>query len=243
MTHNLEPARGTRPVTTLTPPPKSWWRSWQLWLGVLAVLIVFNAIYALPRYLSGDPAQVRILLDQNVSLHYPLVVAHVVTGNIAMVTLFFQLWPWLRRNHPRFHRISGRVHIFAGALPSALFGFAMLFLRPGPAGSLGLALAATGWIFTILIALKRARQRRIAEHRRWMVYSFAFALSTSWGRIVFVLMTVIPGFTISDAVLTDFANWASWVVNLLVAHWWLERSARRRRQRAGRTSEEFLRAA
>jgi hypothetical protein len=204
--------------------PDTWWRQPYLWLVVLGGLVVFNLIYALPRYLSMDPSQSRSLLDPEIpTLHFTFVSLHAITGNIAMVTVFLQLWPWLRRHHPRAHRISGHVYIWAGALPSALLAvFALVPLRPFTNGSLGLGVSGLVWIVTTVIGLRLARAHRYAEHRRWMVYSFALAMATTWGRIPAVLLPMFPDFQVDVNLLVESTNWLSWVLNLFLAHWWVE---------------------
>ncbi len=53
-----------------------------------------------------------------------------------------------------------------------------------------------------------------------MAYSFAMALSIIWARPAFALL-LVPGF---DARwITDNMTWVTWVVNLGIAHWWLNR--------------------
>ncbi|MFV2013414.1 MULTISPECIES: DUF2306 domain-containing protein [unclassified Micromonospora] len=217
-----------RTPTTTPDRPGSWWRQRYLWLVLLLGLVVFNLVYALPRYLSLDPAQSRSGLDPSVSAHFGLLVAHVVTGNIAMVTVLLQLWPWLRRNLPQVHRISGRVYILAGALPSAALGlFALIPLRPNHSGSVGLGVMGLLWIVTTLVGWRMARQGRFAEHQRWMLYSFALALGTSWGRVVVSLLTAFPTLPVNFSLLVEVNNWLGWIMNLLIVHLWIESRAKR----------------
>ncbi|MER7211552.1 DUF2306 domain-containing protein [Streptosporangium sp. NPDC000239] len=210
--------------------PWPWWRS--PWLYGLGALVVFNLIYALPRYLSFDPVLSRTRIDPGFALHYPVVVAHVVAGNVALVTVFVQLLPWVRRHRPGLHRISGRVYVFAGALPASLLSLVLLPYSTAPMGKLGLATMAVLWIATSLAGLRAARQRRYVDHRRWMVYSFALAMGTSWGRVI--SQFAIPGNGIDVAVFFDISSWMGWVVSLVAAYLWLERTTPRRRVPAGR---------
>ncbi|MFD5438076.1 DUF2306 domain-containing protein [Kitasatospora sp. NPDC127067] len=235
MTRNTKPSGAlaagpehARPGTGAGATAPSWWQS--PWVTALAVLVVFNLVYAFPRYLTGGPGQARIPLDPSFPAHYAVLVGHVVFGNISMVTVFLQVLPWIRRNHPAVHRISGRVYIFAGALPGGLLALVLLPYSTAPSGRIGLAMMGVLWLLTTVLGLRAALQRRFVDHRRWMVYSFALALGTSWGRVVVELMGYIPGFKLDLPVLLEVANWAGWVLNLLVAHWWLERTGPRAAQ-------------
>ena len=216
----LATARPQSPTRPGARDGHPWLRSW--WTLVLAVIVVFNLIYALPRYLSFDPARSRSTLDPSFALHFPVLVAHIVAGNLALVTLVVQLIPWIRRNHPAVHRASGRIYIFGGAIPSALLALVLLPYSTAPMGRLGLAAMAVLWITTTSVAYVMVRRHRYLEHRRWMLYSFALALGTSWGRVISVFAT--PGMDIDVALFFDISSWLGWVVSLLAVHWYVERT-------------------
>ncbi|GAB2893705.1 hypothetical protein GCM10027074_72090 [Streptomyces deserti] len=194
-------------------------------MAALAVVVVFNLLYAFPRYLSGDPQQSRIPLDPGFSQHYLVVVLHAVLGNLALVTVLLQVLPWIRRHHPRVHRVSGRVYLFAAALPTTVLAFALVPFSQAPFGAFGLMLSGVLWIVTTLLGYRAARRRRYIDHRRWMIYSFAISLGTTWGRVLSELMQAFPGFEVSLSFMLELSTWGSWVINLLIAHWWLDRTA------------------
>lgn len=227
----LERPAGTGEVgaaagTAVAPKPKvRWWRT--PWGAGLLAVVVFNLVYALPRYLKFEPSQARIMLDPTFRYHFAVLVAHVITGNLAMVTLFIQVLPWIRRNYVNVHRISGYVYVFGGALPSALLALVLLPHSIAPVGKVGLATMAVLWIGTTLQGFRMQWLHRYADHRRWMYYSFALALGTSWGRILGTIMQHVPAFHINIMAFLEIANWLGWVFNLLVAQWWLDRTARR----------------
>jgi hypothetical protein len=66
-----------------------------------------------------------------------------------------------------------------------------------------------------------ARQRRFAEHRAWMIRSFALTTSTVVNRLWLVLTHHRSVAIIIAA--ASASVWLSWVVNLLIAEWWLQR--------------------
>jgi hypothetical protein len=82
------------------------------------------------------------------------------------------------------------------------------------------------WIATTVVGYRRAVQHRYASHQRWMVYSFALSLGTSWGRVIVVTLGLFPTFQINFNILVDVTSWL-WVITLLIAHWWVESRATR----------------
>ncbi|WP_020670831.1 DUF2306 domain-containing protein [Amycolatopsis nigrescens] len=194
-------------------------------LGFAVVAAAFAGYQVLP-YLSLDPGASRIPTQD--ALHYAFLAGHVITGTIAVLCTIAQLWPWLRRHHPRAHRVSGRIYLFAGALPCAVLALAMFPVSYGP-GSVAVLMSAVLWSVTAVLGWKTARQRRYAEHRRWMLYSFAIMWGLAfWGFVIGYALKYLSPVEIDNATVVEAARWVGWVGNLLVVHWWLER-------RAGRT--------
>jgi len=81
------------------------------WVVPLALLTVIFIAYAVPPYLTLDPAQARTQPMPPHASYYPLLVTHIFLGSIALLAACLQVWPWLRRSHPAVHRWSGRVYV------------------------------------------------------------------------------------------------------------------------------------
>jgi hypothetical protein len=224
------PGQPQRPIDVVPPPRLRWWQN--PLVVALAVIVVVNLLYALPRYLTFDPDMSRNPIDPDSPMQFPLVIVHLLTGNLAMVTVFLQVLPSVRRRYPKIHRISGRLYIFGGVLPSALVGLYLLPYLPTPFGQIGLATEATMWVSTTAVGFYFIRKRKYLKHRRWMVYSFALALGTSWSRVLYYAYLGIPGFNLDPNAFLEITSWLGWMVNLLVAQWWLERTARRQDAKA-----------
>jgi hypothetical protein len=172
-------------------------------------------------------------------LHYPLLVAHILFGSVALVTACLQIWPWLRRTHPAVHRWSGRAYLFGGVFPG---GLAVLAVSPvsstGPVSSVGNTALAVLWLVTGVAGYRAARAHRYGDHRRWMLRSVALTFSIVANRIWLVAYFLLFSPFLGDdppalAVAAAGASvWSSWVVNLLVVEWWVLRPPGRRRHRA-----------
>jgi hypothetical protein len=204
----------------------------------LGLVTVAFLVYALPPYLGLDPAQARLAQPAGTPWFYPALVAHVGFGSIALLTAVLQVWPWLRRHHPEVHRWSGRLYVFGGVLPAsvAALGVAPFSVAGGPVAHVGNTLLALLWFGTAVAGYRAARARRFAEHREWMLRSTALAFSIVVNRVwtVVCLLVFAPsvfgGGPVVEAELNQAvgaAAWLSWVLNLLLVEWWLQRTRRR----------------
>ncbi|MBY8870322.1 DUF2306 domain-containing protein [Micromonospora sp. PLK6-60] len=234
------------PPTTSAPAGRRRVSRQLRWAVPLLLVAIAFVAYALPPYLTLDPSQSRLPVPEAHPQYYPLLVAHIVFGSVALLAGSFQVWPWFRRRYPVAHRWLGRAYLFGGVFPA---GIAVLGVAPlsstGFVSQVGNTMLAVLWLATSVAGYRMARQRRFAEHRRWMIRSFALTLSIVLNRLWVVLFVVLllPQVDTTyggdqDAMIRAAAGasvWLSWVVNLLVVQWWLERGdSRARARRAGR---------
>lgn len=201
-------------------------------LGVTALVCVAFLVVELPAYLGLDPAQSRVPIRHDYAWHYPLLWVHIVCGSVALLTACLQIWPWLRRRHPRVHRWSGRVYLCGGVLPG---GVAVLGVAPvsstGFVSSVGNTALGVLWLVTGVAGWRAARARRFADHRMWMIRSvaltFSIVVNRAWVVLYVVVLSVLdPGDPELVVHAASASVWTSWVVNLLVAEWWFGRRRR-----------------
>jgi uncharacterized membrane protein YozB (DUF420 family) len=208
------------------PRPK-WWR--RPWLAPLALVVAAFLAYSLPPYLSFDPAQSRVPTPPGFAAHYWFLVGHILFGSIAIGGVILQIWPWLRRTHPVVHRRVGRVYIFGGAIPSALMAMTIGFSSPfGPAAGVLNVFAALLWLGFTIAGWRATRQRRYADHRKWMVRSFAMTMNTLLSRVYAPIAFLSLSSSYPDHVsLIQAASTASGTMSLLtlllLSQWWLDR--------------------
>lgn len=229
----------TQDRPTAVAPRVPWYR--RPWIVPLMLLATVFIAFSIPRYLTFDPAQSRVPTPEGFPLHYPLLVGHVIFGSVAMVTACFQIWPAFRDRHPRVHRIMGRTYVFAGVLPAGLLGLVIGATSPfGPITRVSDVMLALLWLGITVAGIRMAILKRHAEHRRWMVRSFALTFSIVANRFIGipVVIALAPGFEADDPALFAAAGaisaWLGWTLTLLFAEWWLERGtpAQRRARKA-----------
>ncbi|MER6843923.1 DUF2306 domain-containing protein [Streptomyces platensis] len=206
------------------------------WLVPLAVVTVLVTARALTAYVPPDLHTSRVPLRGE--LHYALLVAHIATATIAVLTGLAQSWPWLRRRSPAAHRWTGRAYFFAGVFPSALVGIPVIGLTPlGLSNQASLAVLDALWLLTGIAGYRAARQRRYADHRVWMVRNYALTLVAITSRLIQPLFEHLVAAQLADPVsyagdalaaghdIAGATAWTALVLQLIAAECLLRRRA------------------
>ncbi|MDE3723628.1 DUF2306 domain-containing protein [Nocardiopsis sp. N85] len=236
-TDTAEPRPRPRPPLE----PVRWWR--RPWIAPLALFSVTFLLYSVPPYASLDPADARLPIPETPAWYFPVMLVHIFGGTLLTVLVILQVWPWLRSRHPVVHRWSGRIYVLAG-IP--LVGVPALLIAPFSSTGLGTQVSNTLWAvlwstFTLL-GYVMARRRRFADHREWMLRSFALIYGIAFNRVVILLLLplailqartgAIPN---TEAAITlaiaPASSFLSWVVPLLFVEWWIKYRGPRGRRR------------
>ena len=208
-------------ATVATRPARA--TSWSVriaWI-VLALLCLGIAAYS-SRYLLHPPQTAAQALGN--PLGVPWLVIHVTGAVTALVLGSLQFLPALRRGLSPPHRWVGRVYVI-GCLVGGVAG---LILAPGshagPIASTGFGGLAVIWIAVNILGWRAAVRGRFAEHRRWMIRSWALTLAAVTLRLYLPLVMVLD---------LPFLPWyraisfLAWVPNLIAAEFWLRRAKSR----------------
>ncbi|GAA1091679.1 DUF2306 domain-containing protein [Nocardiopsis composta] len=234
----LDPAPAERPRRPRRSTP--WWR--RPWVAPLALATLVFLSFSVPRYAALDPEQALFFAEGpawSYAWYYPVLVTHIFAGAVAMLAVCLQVWPWLRRRHPAVHRWSGRVYVWLG-LP--LVGLASLAIAPlsstGPGTAVSNVVWSLLWITCTAAGYLAVRRRRHAEHRVWMLRSFALIFAIALNRIWAVVCTAVMLPLLDTAFAGDEAammmtiaassSWLSWTVNLIAVEWWMQHRGRAR---------------
>jgi Predicted membrane protein (DUF2306) len=214
-----------------------------MWLMAFATAI-FSARYFLipPRWFTVPAAasllkgpvgeSLKNLAPYLYNNHRFVLLFHIACGIFALVLGLFQFVPSLRSSRSGMHRTMGMLYVSAVVL-SGIAGFPLSFMmyaahspaiRPLFLPTLvGLASLSIAWPLTTLMALTRAKQRRFADHRAWMIRSYALTFSAPTARLLAPLLFLLTG----DIVLAINVTFVSWPLNLLVAQFLIRHSALR----------------
>jgi len=199
----------------------------------LALVVAVFLAYSVPPYLTLDPAQSRVPAPAGFAAHYWFLVAHITFGTVAIVGVVLQVWPWLRRTHPVVHRRVGRVYVFGGAIPAAVMAATIGAVSPfGPVVAAIDVVAALLWLGFTIAGWRAVRQRRFADHRKWMVRSFAMTMHTLLTRALSPLgfLVVMPRIADKTEMILSAATVSgvlSVLTLLLLSQWWLDRTPKK----------------
>src|ERR1700692_5077337 len=166
------------PTSTLLAPKTAGSRSKTvLWISLgLTALFVFITSEALlvTDYPMYRAYRLQVIADRH------LLIPHTLCGIIALLAGPMQFSSRLRQRHLKFHGVLGRIYVISVFI-GALTGIALAAGRPGMPGT---SMQAAAWIVCTTAAFITARNRQIAQHRQWMVPSYAVTFTFVSSRVL-----------------------------------------------------------
>jgi uncharacterized membrane protein YozB (DUF420 family) len=214
-----------------------------VWFFALAIAIFSARYFMNPPPLVNPPDGLKILQGpvgeslKNAAPylynhHRALLLTHISCGIVALVFGLFQFARSLRKSRPVLHRMMGRFYVAAtvlGGIMGIPLSF-MMFVPYAPAIRIlfyptlaGLVSLSVAWPIITLMAVTRAMQHRFADHRAWMIRSYALTFAAPTSRIIAPLLLLLTG----DLVLAINVTFVSWPVNLIVSELLIRREANR----------------
>ena len=201
--------------------PKLGW--FLIGLSIL-VLLIFAVIRVIDTYGGAPP---RSLFEARY-LQSPVISAiHMFSGIIFVLLAPLQFIPKLRARHLGVHRVMGRVLICC-ALIAGFYGIVAAVVLPvfgGLASETASWFFGTIFIFALLRAFWCVRNRKIAQHREWMIRAFALALGVGAQRIILGILIASTDYTLVDAFGPGL--WMGFGFNLILAEVWINVSRAR----------------
>lgn len=171
--------------------------------------------------IRDDVAFLAIKQDYTPYLHYRIAFFTHVFASILVLpagfTQFSKNW--------KLHRSVGRLYAYVTLLLAGPSGLIIaLYANGGWSSRLAFCLLALLWIFFTAMGVKTARQRNFNAHRRWMLRSFALALSAitlrAWK------LALVLAFHPRPMDVYRIVAWLGWTLNLVVAEWLIRRQSK-----------------
>ncbi len=123
-------------------------------------------------------------------------IAHASFAGLAMLMGAFQFSNRLRARYLTVHRVMGYIYV-VGVFIGAPFGIPVAKRLDGMSLTFASGVQAFGWMTCTAIALYCIRRGNIAQHRRWMMRGYAFAMVFTVARLIIpippILRLGLPG--------------------------------------------------
>ncbi|MET1110642.1 MAG: DUF2306 domain-containing protein [Allosphingosinicella sp.] len=189
------------------------------WRALVVLFTVEIAIVSALRYFAGfEPPPEPIAANAFAS---PFLVLHVAGGVAALLAGPLQFVRRIRARLPSFHRAAGRIYVLACAI-GAPAGFVLAVgTTSGPVAGAGFAVQALLWAAFTWIGYRAAVERRFADHREWMLRSYALTAAAITLRLMlpaalFAGLDFVPAYRV--------IAWLAWTVNLAAVEYHIRRN-------------------
>jgi len=191
---------------------------------LFAVLVILMAIYPMiyinlennSGFLSSKLQQVLVNPIWMGSFYF-----HIVFGSISLLTGWPQFLPKLRSRYLKFHRKLGIVYLGSVSIGGFCGLYMAFYANGGLVSVFGFIALAVCWLFTTWKAFLHIRKNQIVLHQAWMMRSYALTFAAVTLRI---WLPALSGFGLEFITAYKIISWLSWVPNLLVAEWLINRT-------------------
>ncbi len=138
---------------------------------------------------------------------------HIIFGGIALFIGWLQFLSKLRIRKPVLHKTIGKIYVFSVFISSLSAIYLGFFANEGIVASIGFILLGIIWFTTTLKALLSIQKKKISDHQKWMIFSYAACFSAVTLRVYLPLLTV--WFEAETAY--KIVAWLCWVPNIILA--------------------------
>lgn len=193
------------------------------WRAAVVLFTIQIAVVSVLRYVTGsEPPPPPIIAN---AFATPFLVIHVVAGIAALLLGPLQFVRGVRTRWPAVHRMTGRTYVAACAIGAPAGLVLALGTTAGPIAAAGFAVQALLWPAFTWLGWRAAVERRLDQHRAWMLRSYALAAAAITLRLMLPasMMMGIDFFAAYPVI-----AWLAWTTNLAV----VEYHVRRRRASA-----------
>lgn len=167
------------------------------------------------------------------------VVVHILFGIIFNVLSPFQFAPSIRKNHPKFHRYSGRLLVLS-AIPVAFSALWMNQYFPSYGGTLkytGIIAYCIVLLGSLFLAIKYVVNKDIQNHRLWMMRAMAAALGPATQRLIIIPIVLVFGEEVVTDRVIGLLIWSGILINLAFVEYLRFKERRFNPQKSKSTAE------
>ncbi|MHA7583936.1 DUF2306 domain-containing protein [Paenibacillus vandeheii] len=193
------------------------------WLVCVSSLVI---VYALVKNYWIDPEASSFLSHKTGlkrELHLPIwlnvMYVHVAFACLAMASGLVNFSNRIFEKSRKFHRINGYVYIVSVVLVVLTSGYMAPYATGGKISSMGFNVLNIIWLFITITALIQIKQKRMIQHRNWMVRSYAFCFTNMLIHLITSLLH--QGFGMIYATSYTIGIYGSIALLLVIPEWFI----------------------
>ncbi|REE77723.1 putative membrane protein DUF2306 [Paenibacillus taihuensis] len=198
-------------------------------LPVLYVLVYLFTFYVVLQYLIYKPSQAGMVSAKLNDSSFPYAIwklffyPHILLGITALLIGAYQLTQRSRKKTPR-HKMLGRIYGIAILLNVLVVPYISLYATGGTPSTVAFLLLDVLWLGTTVIGIRHIRNKRLRQHREWMLRSYAITFVFVTFRIVLGIIQLSIDASTSSTF--PFAVYLSIALNLAFTELYLHKSSR-----------------
>ncbi len=146
---------------------------------------------------------------------------HIFFGGIALLLGWTQFMKTFRNRYPQRHRKIGKIYILSVLLSSSAGIYIGFFATGGIISSLGFISLGVVWFSVTWMAFSTIKKKKIIEHQKLMIYSYAMCFAAVTLRLWLPLLVVASGNFVTGYIMVA---WLCWIPNLIFAKFFIQRT-------------------
>ncbi|WP_051271939.1 DUF2306 domain-containing protein [Shimazuella kribbensis] len=186
--------------------------------GFLSIIVLGLTVFFIAPYVQLDPTHSRIEISKESSIQYPLLIIHIFFAALSMAIGPFQFSQSVRIKNRSLHRILGKIYL-VGILLGGLTGFGVALYTETFTREIGFIFLNILWLYSAWKAYHTIRNKKIQEHREWMIRNYGLTLVAVSARIFAQLL--VPLYCSLRGVTSDVAATPEVFAGLLETGLWL----------------------
>jgi hypothetical protein len=188
------------------------------WRAAVVLLTVEVVAVSALRYFTGTQAGPPPVLAN--AYAKPFLILHVAAGVTALAVAPLQFVAGVRSRWPALHRQTGRLYLMSCAIGAPAGFMLALGTTAGPVAAVGFVIPAILWALFTWLGWRSALARQFAEHREWMLRSYAIT-STAITLRLMLPTSALLGFDFLPAY--RVIAWLAWMTNLALFELYIRR--------------------
>jgi len=213
-------------------------------MGAAFALALMVSAYAIVQFIVLNPKSAGMVQLHLLDANFPykqwvnFLYLHAVGGAVSLAVGILLFSRRLQAKSMRLHRGLGKLYVVSIAVGGGSGIYLSFEALGGWMSQTGFLALDILWLATTYLGYRRIRQKRIEQHREWMMRSYALTFAgvtlRFWVAFLGIMTIPLENFSQFELLLDDFNRmyrldaWLCWVPNLMVAEWLIRRKRKNR---------------